>query len=61
MQVAVICIEITFLNGYRNISSSRQRQRIYYFLPSTVLKYEIIVFISSCGIFEAIIKYCALF
>lgn len=61
MQVAVICIEITSLNGYRSISSDRQRKRIYYFLPSTVLKYKIIVFMSSTGIFKAIIKRRALF
>lgn len=31
MQVAVICIEITFLNEY-SISSVRARHQIYYFL-----------------------------
>lgn len=54
-QVAAICIEITILNGYRSISSASER--IYYFLPWTVLKYKIIVFVSSCGIFKAIIKF----
>lgn len=54
-QVAVICIEITFLNEYRSISSAGPRHWTYYFLPSRVLKHEIIVFISSGGIFEAII------
>lgn len=54
-QVAVICIEITFLNEYRSISSARLRHQIYYFFTGVVLKHEIIVFISSVGIFEAII------
>lgn len=54
-QVAVICIEITFLNDYRSISSVQLRHQIYYFFTGLVLKHEIIVFISTVGIFIAII------
>lgn len=56
MQVAVICIEITFLNGYRSISSASPDVRFIIFYLAT-LKHGIIVFISSGGIFKAIIQF----
>lgn len=55
-QVAVICIEITSLNEYRSISSSGPTSDLLFF-TGELLKHKIIVFISSRGIFEAIIKF----